>query len=285
MWIDQLITEADRERFQKIQIRDLGFGYDPFGLNVDALLRAYAIVKTFYRDYFRVTGHGTENIPGQGRAILVANHSGGLPIDGMMIGMDVLEHTDPPRLVRAVVDRFVAGLPWINTVFARVGQVIGVRRNFEVLLENEEIVLVFPEGSPGIVKPWPKRYRLQTFNVGFLELHLQYRAPIIPVAVVGAEEQQPILATSGAIGKALGVSDVPITLNALLSLIFGPLALLPFPTKYDIYYGEPIRFYEEFAEDTVQNPEMVETLTLEVKERIQKMIDDGLERRKTVFGG
>lgn len=285
MWMDALITEEDRDRFRKIKINDLGFGYDPFGMNIEAILRAYAVVKTFYNDYFRVESFGHHHIPNGGRAILVANHSGGIPIDGMMIAMDLLQRLEPPRLVRAVVDRFVAGLPFVNTLFSRVGQVSGVRRNFEILLENEELVMVFPEGTPGIVKPWRKRYQLQQFNVGFLELHMTFRAPIIPVAVVGAEEQLPILAESEEIGKPLGITHVPLPLNPLLSLALGPLAMLPFPTKYKIYYGEPIRFYDQFGDDTIKNPDMIETLTHEVKQKVQQMIDDGLKQRKTIFNG
>lgn len=285
MWMDSLITKEDRERFRKIKINDLGFGYDPFGMNIDSLLRAFALVKTLYSDYFRVASFGHEHIPKEGRAILVANHSGGIPIDGMMIATDLIQRLEPPRLARAVVDRFVAGLPFINTLFSRVGQVSGVRRNFEILLENEELVLVFPEGTPGIVKPFKQRYQLQTFNVGFIELHLTYRAPIIPVAVIGAEEQMPTLTASQSIGRPLGVTHVPITVNALLSLVMGPLAMLPFPTKYHIYYGEPIKYFEQFGEDTIKNPDMLEALTAEVKQKLQTMLDHGCAKRQSIFNG
>jgi 1-acyl-sn-glycerol-3-phosphate acyltransferase len=283
--MDPLIEEEDRERFRKISMEDLGFGYDPFGMNLDVLLRCYTLMKPFYREYFRVQSYGIENIPKSGRAILVANHSGGIPIDGAMIVMDIVSKTDPPRLVRAVVDRFVAGLPYISVLFSRVGQVIGLRRNFEYLLNREEMVLVFPEGTPGIVKPFRERYRLRPFNVGFMELHLQYRAPIIPVAVVGAEEQYIILWEDHRIGKPFGIPVVPVSLNVpFLASLFGVVGLLPFPVQYHIYYGPPLEFYKEFGEDTIRNAPMIQALTEEVKNRIQVMLQEGLRRRKTIFG-
>jgi 1-acyl-sn-glycerol-3-phosphate acyltransferase len=285
VWIDPLIDEADRRRIRKVRIEDLGFGYDPFGLNLDVLLRAYTLLKPVYFDYFRVKSYGIEHVPTSGRVILVANHSGGIPIDGAMIGMDLFTRLDPPRVMRAVVDRFVANLPYINLLFSRVGQIIGIRKNFEYLLKREEMVLVFPEGTPGIVKPWPERYRLRPFNVAFIELHLEYRAPIIPVAVIGAEEQFPILWDSQTIGKPLGIPHVPVTLNIpFLMMILGILGALPFPVQYHIYYGEPIEFYKEFSEDTIRNAPLIQALTEDVRNRIQSMIQEGLRRRTSIFG-
>lgn len=284
MWMDPLITEDDRRRFRRVRINDLGFGYDPFGLNVESALRAYTVMKPVYHDYFRVESEGHRHIPPDGRCILVSNHSGGIPIDGSMIAMDLMTKLDPPRLMRAVVDRFVANLPFVNIFFSRVGQIVGIRRNFELLLEGEEMVLVFPEGTPGIVKPWAQRYQLRNFNVGFMELHLVHRAPIIPVAVVGAEEQFPILTASEKLGRPLGVTHVPVTLNIpFLTALMGPLGALPFPTKYRIQFGEPIEYYKEFGEDTIRNPVMVRTLAEEVRGRVQSMIRAGLRRREAVF--
>ncbi len=284
MWMDPLISEEDRARFRRIEIQDLGFGYDAFGLNVEAALRAYTVLKPVYQDYFRVESRGHEHVPQSGRAILVANHSGGIPLDGAMVAMDIMRRTDPPRLVRAVVDRFVAGLPGINVLFSRLGQIIGIRKNFETLLENEEMVLVFPEGTQGIAKPWHERYQLRNFNVGFMELHLLYKAPIIPVAVIGAEEQLPIIAASEKIGRPLGITHTPISLQLpFLATLLGPIGALPFPTKYRLVYGEPIEYFREFSEDTIRNPIMIRTLTEEVRARVQSMLRDGVAERQRVF--
>lgn len=284
MWMDPLIEEEARERFEQIRINDLGFGYDPFGLNKEVLLRAYTLLKPIYEKYFRVESVGIENIPKEGSSILASNHTGGLPVDGMMIGLDIIAKMDPPRLMRAVIDHFVGGMPYIGLLFSRLGQVIGTRKNFEYLLENDEIVTVFPEGSKGIVKPFlTERYKCRKWNVGFIELHLQHRAPIVPVAVVGAEEQMPILQENKVIGKPIGVPEVPITLNTVLLPLLGPGSLFPYPSKYKIYYGEPIEFYKEFSPSTVRNPAMVKALAEEVKSRVQRMIVKGLEERDGVF--
>jgi len=281
--MDPLITDEIRARFDRIKINDLGFGYDPFGLNKEVMLRAYAVMQPIYEKYFRVESFGIENLPASGRCILAANHTGGIPIDGAMIGLDILNRMDSPRLMRAVVDHFVGGMPFFGLFVARVGQVIGTRRNFEYLLNENEMVTVFPEGSKGIVKPYTERYRCRKWNIGFMELHLLHKAPLIPVAVVGAEEQMPILQENKWIGKPLSVPEVPITLNTLLSLVLGPGMALPFPTKYRIYYGEPIEFYKDFSPSTVRSPEMIRELANEVKDRVQRMIVKGLAEREGIF--
>lgn len=283
MWMDPLITDESRDRFDRIRINDLGFGYDPFGLNKEAMLRAYTVMQPLYEKYFRVESYGIENLPTDGPCIIASNHTGGLPIDAAMIGLDILNKMHPPRLMRAVIDHFVGGMPYVGLFLSRAGQVIGTRRNFEYLLNEKEMVTVFPEGSKGIVKPFVERYRCRKWNIGFMELHLLHKAPLIPVAVVGAEEQMPILQENKWIGKPLSVPEVPITLNTLLSLVLGPGMALPFPTKYRIYYGEPIEFYKDFGSSTVRSPEMIRELANEVKERVQRMIVKGLAEREGIF--
>lgn len=271
---EKILTPEEISKLERVRIDDLGFGYDKFGANREVLFNTYAVIKTFYEKYFRVESFGIENVPKSGRAILAANHSGTLPLDGMMIGVDIFTQMDPPRLMRAVVDRFAAELPFVGEFLARVGQVIGTRRNFQELLENEEIVAVFPEGAKALGKPYKQRYKLYPFNMGFVELALTYKAPIVPVAVVGAEEQMPVLANIKPLADAMGFPYVPV-LPTILPI--------PFPSHYRIYYGEPLHYHSQFAEDTVQNPEMVRELARDVQERVQRMIDVGLAERKGVF--
>ena len=271
---EKVLTPEEVAQLEKVRIDDLGFGYDKFGANREVVFNTYAVVKNFYEKYFRVESFGTENVPATGRAILASNHSGTLPLDGMMIAIDIFKHVNPPRLMRAVVDRFAASLPFVGEFLARCGQVIGTRRNFQELLENEEMVAVFPEGAKALGKKYSQRYKLYPFNMGFVELALTYKAPIIPVAVVGAEEQMPVLADLKPLANALGFPYIPITPTILP---------IPFPVHYRIYYGEPLHYYKQFAEDTVQNPEMVRELARDVQERVQRMIDIGLADRKGVF--
>ena len=283
MWMDPLISPADRATIESLNIHDLGFGYDAFGLNKDVILRAMTVVRPIYERYFRVQSFGAENVPLTGPVILAANHTGSLPIDGLMIGMDLMTHMAQPRLPRAVFDNFVGAFPYVNLFFTRVGQVLGTRQNFEYLLGNDEMVMVFPEGSKGIVKPFTERYRCRKWNMGFVELHLKYKAPIIPIAVVGAEEQMPIVQENKVLGTPVGVDEVPITLNMLLAPFLGPGVALPFPSRYRIHYGEPIRFYNEFSPESTRNPELVRELARDVQQRVQRMIVRGLEEREGIF--
>ncbi|HWU86737.1 MAG TPA: lysophospholipid acyltransferase family protein, partial [Kofleriaceae bacterium] len=176
---------------------DEGYGFDLFGLQPSYLARAVQAVRPLYERYFRVTSHGAEHIPPAGPAILVANHSGVLPVDAAMLCLDVLHRTDPPRIPRAVADHFVPRLPLISTLYARLGVVSGTRANVRRLLERGELIAIWPEGVTGPAKPFRDRYRLQSWRVGFAELAIRHRAAVVPVAIVGAEESWPLLARLG----------------------------------------------------------------------------------------
>src|SRR5262249_55369215 len=167
--------------------------YDRFGFSPSVAKRAMPWFHALYKYYFRVESHGHEHLPERGRAVLAANHAGLLPFDGAMSIVDILLHTDPPRLARAIVDRWAGELPFVNVFYSRVGQVIGTRENFADLLDDDQLVLVFPEGIDGIRKTITHRYRLQNFRVGFIEQALRAGAPIVPMAVIGSDDQTPIL--------------------------------------------------------------------------------------------
>ncbi|MDP8257108.1 MAG: lysophospholipid acyltransferase family protein [Candidatus Alcyoniella australis] len=278
---ERLLGKEESARMQDIKINDIGFGYDQFGMEREAAILAYAVSKFIYDKWFRVESHGHANVPKKGRAIIVPNHSGVLPIDAAMIGVDLIKELDPPRTMRAMVDNFMGFLPFVNTLFYRVGQMVGHLRNFEVLLENEEMVAVFPEGARGTGKLFHQRYKLLPFNVGFVELALRFKAPIIPTAVIGAEEQAPMLYDFKPLARALRFPYFPIT--PLFPWI-GPLGIVPLPVKYHIYYGEPIKLYEEYGAETIDDPEKVRMLAERVQLTVQRMIDEGLKERESIFG-
>jgi 1-acyl-sn-glycerol-3-phosphate acyltransferase len=198
-----------------------------------------------------------------------------------MIAADLAMKMATPRVTRAVVDNFAGFLPFVNTLFYRWGQIIGARRNFEELLRQGEMVMVFPEGHKGTGKPYKERYKLTRFNVGFMELSLIHKTPIVPVAVIGAEEQYPYMFDLKPLARMLNFPYMPIT---PLMLVLGPLGMLPLPTKYVIYYGEPFHFYRDFPPETVKDPETIYRLVDTVKTRVQELIDQGLRARKGVFG-
>jgi 1-acyl-sn-glycerol-3-phosphate acyltransferase len=198
-----------------------------------------------------------------------------------MVAVDLAMTLDMPRVTRAVVDNFAGFLPFVNTLFYRWGQIIGARRNFEELLRQGELVLVFPEGHKGTGKPYKERYKLKRFNVGFMELSLLHKTPIVPTAVIGAEEQYPYMLDLKPLARALDFPYMPVT---PVMLLVGPLGMLPLPTKYTIYYGEPFHFYRDHPPETVKDPETIYRLVDRVQTSVQELIDRGLRERKGVFG-
>ena len=265
-----LTTKEQRERVKKLHFQDAGHGYDAFGLHPAFVHFGLGLTRFPYEKYFRVQSHGAESLPTEGAAILAANHSGNLPFDGMMLWNDVLRQTEPPRVVRGIADHFVPALPFIGTVFARGGMVGGSRGNVRALLEAGELLMIFPEGTPGIIKPFHKRYQLQHFRVGHAELAIRYQVPVIPVGIVGAEEQLPSAFSSKRLGALLGIEAVPI-----------PLVPFPLPVRYHIYYGDPIHFEHEPQE--ADDPTVVQNAAAAVQEQVHRLVQKGLKERKGIF--
>jgi 1-acyl-sn-glycerol-3-phosphate acyltransferase len=265
------------ERLEAMVLDDEGFGYDRFGFERESLYLAYLFARQLYRRWFRVDSSGHENVPRQGRAILAGNHSGLLPFDGAMIAVDMIEKLTPPRALRSIVDHFAFAFPYIGLFMYRTGQVPGTPRNFRDLLEREQLLLVFPEGAKGIVKPYSERYRLQHWNVGFVEIALEMEAPIVPFAVIGAEEQAPVLFSSRTLGKRLGMPAFPVTPTFPW---FGVPGLIPYPVKYRIVYGEPFHLHRDYPKEAAQDPDVVRAIAEKIRERVQGMIDLGLELRR-----
>jgi 1-acyl-sn-glycerol-3-phosphate acyltransferase len=258
-----------RDRASRLHFPDAGHGYDLFGLNPDFVALGETIAGPVYSKYFRVISHGASNIPTTGPGVIAANHSGTLPFDGAMLWVDVLRHTDPPRVPRAIADYFVPSLPLVSTLFARCGVVGGSRGNAKALLENGELLMIFPEGTPGIGKRYRDRYKLQDWRQGHCELAIRHSEPVIPVGIVGAEEQMPQIAR--------------IELGGALPYIPIPATPFPLPVRYHIHYGEPIRFDQEFRPEDADDPQVVRDAALRVKAAVQELLDRGLRERKGIF--
>lgn len=244
--------------------------YDRFGFSPEVTRRAFPFFQALYRGWFRVQSEGHANLPESGPAVLVSNHAGLLPFDGAMTVVDIALHTDPPRLARAIVDRWAGTLPWINVFYARVGQVIGTRENFADLLDEGQLVLVYPEGTEGIRKTIAQRYRLQPFRVGFVEQALRSRAPIVPMAVIGSDDQAPVLYDLKPLARWLGLPVAPITPTFPW---LGPLGLLPYPVRYRIVYGEPLPFHQRFGPEGAEDARLVRYLANQVRRAVQHLID------------
>ena len=224
-----------------------------------------------YRHYFRCETFGIEQIP-EGRCLLVANHSGQLPYDGAMIAMGMFLEREPPRFPRSMVERFVPATPFVSPLLSRCGQILGTPENCRRLLQAEEAILVFPEGIAGLNKTWQHRYRLQRFGQGFMRLAMETHTPIVPVAVVGPENQAPSLVNLSRLGKVLGVPAFPLTPAPLFGLV-------PLPVRYRIYFGAPM----EMRGDPCDDDDVVGGKVEQVRVRIQGMLDEGLAQRKSIF--
>jgi 1-acyl-sn-glycerol-3-phosphate acyltransferase len=269
--LDRLLPERARRALASIAHLVEGESpYDRFGFSPEVARRAMPWFHALYKLYFRVESHGHEHLPERGRAVLAANHAGLLPFDGAMSIVDILLHTDPPRLARAIVDRWAGELPFVNVFYARVGQVIGTRENFADLLDDEQLVLVFPEGIDGIRKTVTHRYRLQSFHVGFVEQALRANAPIVPMAIIGSDDQTPILYDLKPLARALGLPVAPVTPTFPW---LGPLGLLPYPVRYKIVYGEPLAFHERFGPEGAEDARLVDYLARQVRRAVQQLVD------------
>jgi 1-acyl-sn-glycerol-3-phosphate acyltransferase len=272
-WMTAKLGEEFSARLARVPMKLTSAGVDQFGLDPQWTKYALASVAFLHRHYFRTEVIGAENIPSS-RVLVVANHSGQVPIDGALIGASLFMDVEPPRFVRAMVEKWTQTLPFISLLFARVGQVVGVPENAKLLLESEEALLVFPEGARGISKPFDKRYQLCDFGLGFMRLAIETNTPIVPVAVIGGEEQYISVGNFGSLAKMLRMPSFPILPQLLL-----PFGALPLPTRYRIYFGEPMRFGGDPDDDDA----VIEEKVFAVKATIQSMVNRGLKARKSVF--
>lgn len=256
---------------------------DPFGYDPAFHARVRPLVEFLYRRYWRVQTDGLEHVPASGPALIVSNHSGGIPFDASMIGTAIdLEHPQH-RLVRFLYDRFVADMPLMGDFYNRLGSAVASFQNARRLLEAGALVGIFPEGVEGVAKGIAQRYRLQPFHTGFLHLSLMLRVPIIPAAVVGAEEIYPVIGKWERLGPLKQLLNVPYLPVTPLFPLFGPLGVIPLPTKWHIRFGAPIRFYEQRRLPRAVPRKTVRTLAERVRRQIQTMVHALLAERESIF--
>src|SRR5438309_2170750 len=245
------------------------YGVDPFGLDLEFAKAAVAPALWLYKNWFRVETRGVEQVPA-GRVLLVANHSGQLPFDALMVGLAMLLEAEPPRICRAMVEKWAPTLPFVAPFFARIGQVVGTPENARRLLAAGETLMVFPEGTRGLNKTFDKKYQLQEFGTGFMRLAMETNTPIVPVGVVGAEEQAPALFDWRSGARLLGLPALPITLTGVP---------LPLPVKYHLWFGQPMRFSGSPDDDDAE----LERKVRDVKSAVQSLLQTGLTSRTSVF--
>jgi 1-acyl-sn-glycerol-3-phosphate acyltransferase len=264
-------SQAYTRIVKEAPFHDEGYGFDVFGLYPPALASMVNASNAIYERYFRVDSAGAQHIPASGPAILVANHGGVLPVDAAMLCLDVLRRTDPPRIPRAVSDHFVPRLPLISTLFARLGVVSGTRANVRRLLARDELIAIWPEGVSGPAKRFRDRYRIQNWRVGFAELAIAYRAPVIPVAVIGAEESWPVIAKLRGV-HVFGAPYLPI-----------PASPVPLPAHYHIRYGAPLHLDHGRVVADAADPEIVAAAALQVRAALDQLVGETRRARHGVF--
>jgi len=262
-------------RMRRIPTRLNAYGYDAWGFHPDTARRAMLVTALLYRYWFRVETQGIANIP-PGRVLLIGNHAGQIALDAAMISCACLLEAEPPRVIRGMGEYWLPTVPWVNELMVRTGSVVGTRKNCIDLLENEEVVIAFPEGIRGMNKLIWERYQLQEFGQGFMRLALETHTPIVPIAVVGSEEQAPAIANVRSLARLLRLPAFPVTLTWPL---LGPLGLVPLPVKYRITFGEPMTFEGNPSDEDEVIGEKVE----QVKASIATMLARGLAARRSLF--
>ena len=266
------------DRLSRLNVELNSAGFDRWGFHPDTLRKVAPILYFFYKRYFRVETSGLENIP-EGRALFIGNHGGQIPLDAMMVGLSLFIDAEPPRAVRSMVERWVPTVPFVSSLFTRIGAMIGDPANCRELLMHDQGVLVFPEGVRGSGKLFKDRYQLQRFGTGFMRLALESRAPVVPVAVIGTEETYPSVYNFEALAKMLGAPYFPMT---PFFPLLGPLGLIPLPSKVTVRYGKPIFFEGDHDEPE----ELIREKVQKVKEALQAEIDEGLKiRGENIFTG
>lgn len=260
---------VDREIKNRVDQLDIGFnqyGIDKFGVSKEHISLFLSILSKFYRNYFSVTTQGIERVPEQGRVMIVGNHSGGVAIDGAMVIASLLLDKNPPRLAQGMVEKFMNNLPFSSAWNSRAGQLTGLPEHAIQLLNDDRVLLVFPEGARGTAKLYKDRYSLVRFGTGFMRLALQTNTPIVPFAFLGGGEVLPTIMNLKTLGRLVGAPYIPIT----------PYLLpIPLPRPCQVLYGEPMHFDGDGYEDD----EVIEMYVAEVKAEIAALIEAGREKR------
>lgn len=257
-----------------------GKGADPFGMDPALLEWLRPFFEFLYHVYFRVDARDVANVPAKGPAILVANHAGALPYDGVMAHLAVYNEHARHRTVRFLVEDFVFSVPLLGDFIQRCGGVRACHENATALLDRGELIVVFPEGTKGVGKTFDERYKLGRFGRGgFVKLAMRTGVPVVPVAIIGAEEIHPIIWKSETLAKPFGLPFIPFTPTFPW---LGPLGLVPLPSKWRIIFGKPVSFARFTPADAEKEP-LVQKHAERVRTTVQRMIDAELAKRTNIW--
>jgi 1-acyl-sn-glycerol-3-phosphate acyltransferase len=254
---------------------------DELGFDADLTEHVVApLLRPAYRSYFRVETRGLENVPDTGGALVVANHSGTLPIDALMVAMALLDHHPAHRYLRMLAADLVFSVPFLAPLARKTGNTLACQADAERLLDKGELVGVWPEGFKGVGKAFSERYKLQRFGRGgFVSAALRAGVPIIPCTIVGAEEIYPMLGNARTVARLLGLPYFPLTPTFPW---LGPLGAVPLPSKWLIEFGEPVPT-DHLTPAAAEDPMLVFELTDRIRETIQHTLYGLLMQRRSVF--
>ncbi len=255
------------ERVDRLELPFDARGVDDYGVSKWHLDKAFRAAALLYRHYFQVRCFGLENVPPRGRAMLVGNHSGGVALDGLMVIASCFFELDPPRLAHGMAEKFINRFPFASVWASRCGQFTGLPEHAQRLLENDRLLMVFPEGARGTAKLWKDRWSLVDFGTGFLRLALRTKTPIVPFGFIGGGDAIPTVANLYKIGRLVGVPYVPVT----------PWLLpVPRPVRLEIHYGAPLQFEGTGAEED----DVIHKHVEQVRASIVALIEQGREARR-----
>lgn len=262
--ISKIFNDPTVEEYVNVFPNKVGsHGFDAWGFNIKNMKNNMRFTKFLYENFYKVEAFGLENIPKDGRCLIIPNHSGQLPFDGMLVAYAMLTNPNGARAPKAMVERFLPSVPFIGNWLSSVGAVIGDPVNCERMLDNEEAVIAFPEGVRGSNKLYRHKYQLQRFGTGFMHLAMKHNAPIIPVGVIGMEETIRSYADIKPLAKALGMPVAPLVLPFI------------FPSKVYIYFGKPLYF-----ENDVYKEHDIKARVDTVKAAIHELVQEGLKKRE-----
>jgi len=274
------ISPSDIENIYAHLKKRYGDIEDPWGLNLSKSQKSIKLAHLLYKNYFKVRVIGSENVIDERPLLVVGNHTGQLPYDAMLTSLAFMLEVKPPRILRAMIERFVTSLPFFNTFIAENGAVLGDRSNAYHLLKRGESLLIFPEGVRGVSKSRNEYYELQSFTRGFFRMALKTGVDILPVAIVGAEEFFPFVYHPKKLAKSLGFPAMP--LSPFFPGVFGPLGPIPLPSPIDIHFG---KIYELPKDLDAEAPDKyIDEHVFEIENIIKDKIDFGLKNRRPYWG-
>jgi len=277
-FLPKTISDKKLDEIYSFLEKKYPLGEDPWGLSLKKSKLAMKYSYPLFKHYFKVRVIGKEKIENK-PYMIVSNHTGQIAIDGMLVTGAFILDLPEPRIVRAMVERFVGTIPFFGSFAMANGAVLGDRANCYHLLKRGESILVFPEGVQGVAKSTSDYYKLQNFTSGFFRMCLKTGTDILPIAVIGAEEFYPFVYQAKSLARKLGLPALPLT---PFFPLLGPLGIMPLPSPVDIIIGDPYPIPKDLSPDAPDK--LIAEHVNKIENTIRKLIADGRKNRRKFWG-